>query len=357
MRRLALIAIVIGLVGWSLPSFGGLRDNVAVTPEGVVYSVDLEIVDPDSIPVKTILNLTTQKGAEVTVEPIPATLDGSLHVLPAIAWDYETDTVFVFWLNIRSLVSTELLFTSKSSEGWSEATSIEGGVFHYRENLRITTTHSTTVFDEDGNPGEQVPGLRVHAVWWDDDGSRSEAHYAQLTILDGAVAAIETAALIDIVPPQSESFLGDENLSSHALRHPSVQTAPDGASVRIVFGDHTAQALRTIDIIPVANGVLTIPIGVRPAPDLPDMIPAPLFSANYSIRSDFIFGSGPNDIIAWTLDPDGTLIRFRRWNGESWSSESILHLNERFTADIAIEGLYNLIRQTRPHGLLTIPIG
>lgn len=346
MRRYLITAVVMLATAFSVSA-----TDVVITPGGKVFSVEMTLIDERTIPATTAITMSIQDGLEITSDFIPASENGYLNVSPAIAWDEESQTLFAFWLSIRSIASSELLVSSWQNGVWSEPWTIGHGQFHFRSNLEIATTNVVTATNEAGEI-EKLPGLRVHAVWWDDDGVRSAARYALLTIEDGEVVSTETAILEDLVAPSEELHVVEGD--PYQMHHPRIDRSLQGDSVTIVFADETTRALHGVDITPVAHGVLTIPIGVV------DRIPPrrmPDFNAqSAAIAPEIILSEQDDDrMIVWVRD--GDLIRYREWIAGDWSEEKLVILNERISVERAISALQRLIDTTRGGGVLTIPIG
>lgn len=349
MRKL-LITVVAFLTIAS--SFAASATEVLITEEGSVFSVGVAIIDETTIPATTAIMLTVQENLEVSTSFIPATENGFMNIEPAIAWDDESDTLFAFWLNIRSIASSELLVASLKDGVWSEPWSLGTHGFHYRSNLEIATTSYVTELNEDG---DQVltPGLRVHLVWWDQDGHRSAARYGLLTIENGEVVSTEIGVLEDLIDPGKQIFSVD--IDPYQMQHPQLSVAPDGAAVTIVFADELSASLHAVDVTPIAHGVLTIPIGFRTR-TAPRMIPAFAHEAGSKLAPAFILSQQDTDrMIAYVRH--GDVLRYRDWNGTEWNEEKGVSLGGTISAEAAISALKRLIDSTRTKGVLTIPIG
>ena len=346
------IAIAIALLAIASSALAVGRTEVLITPEGTVHSIDTTIVDETTIPIQTEITLYTQKGSEFTTVAVPGSSDGSLNVLPSIAWDDESETLFVFWLSIHSLASSELNVAWVHDGVWSEVSTIEGGHFHYRSNLHVETTHLVTTVHEDGTRTTK-PGLRLHAVWWDEDGRTSAARYALLTIEDGSLGSIEIATLPDLLPESSDYF-ETPSANPYQFQHPTLHRNPSGDGVSIVFSNLDRNTMEIVDVLPMADGVLTIPDGIRARPGSRRL---PVFETAESYVSQRVILSeqSRDRVLAYVVD--GPTIRFSQWDGSAWAAEQMVVLSERVDVDAAIAALDRLIDSTRPSGVLTIPDG
>src|SRR5690348_15594825 len=85
--------------------------DVLVTPEGTLFTVE-SVLNDGSAPanVKFLLKLTVQPttGTTQTLN-VPDSLTAGMHTHPALAWDSDTQTLFVFWLKMPNPTSSELL--------------------------------------------------------------------------------------------------------------------------------------------------------------------------------------------------------------------------------------------------------
>src|SRR6185295_456990 len=102
-------------------------------------------------------------GDEVTREVTPATtLDRGSNYNAAITYDAQSGIVSVFWIHNDSMLSNQLMFTSREADGsWAPATSF-GAWGDHRKNLRLAVTRRYE--DEDGILHS---GVSVHLTWWE----------------------------------------------------------------------------------------------------------------------------------------------------------------------------------------------
>lgn len=332
---IALIALTL-----SLPILAIEPHRAALTEDGTFYWVDVVVVDEDSIPANTILQLNAQDGQGVATSVIPGSDEIGSNFEPSVAWDEAGDTLFVFWVHMPSMMATEILFTSYHDGEWSQIVSIDRDTFHYRKNLRIATTRYHLDADEEGNE-ILVPGTAIHAVWWDEDGWGETAQYAILSFDQGQVESIERFSLVDLIDRsgQERSVLPpDFNRSFFEV--PTVTAHPAADGVEVIFGDIELDALHKVDIIPIkADGVLTIPDGLKHSEPI-----RPSFQFASATISDLelLSGGASSGQIAAVWREQGSMVFSRYVNG-TWSQPKSVLLNERVSRDHVVQGLRRLL--------------
>jgi hypothetical protein len=264
MKRLALL-FALTLFCSSLGADELLDRDVLLTPEGVLYTVGTvrtEVANGES---RYHLLLAVQDGDERWTEAVPASVAGGAHSNPALAYDAESRTLFLFWQEtLYRGLSSRLLFVSLQNRKWSEVSELDSVEWKLRRNLRIAVTR-TIESTNDQNQPVQVPQVVVHAVWWEESGAGEFARYAMLGIDNGVVTTKEFRYLLEFngTSVDRAASEGVVTTSNEALRHPAVQTTPARDAVDVVFGDAGANSLHRLRIRPVLDGRLRIPIGVR----------------------------------------------------------------------------------------------
>ena len=112
MKRLLILLATILLAVSASASLLDERDML-LTRDGIVYSV--EVVERDSqidIPGQH-LRVTVQQGEDRTSVVVPGTEAGGIHGQPALAYDEDSRTLFVFWQEQLSRgLASRLLFAS-----------------------------------------------------------------------------------------------------------------------------------------------------------------------------------------------------------------------------------------------------
>jgi hypothetical protein len=339
MRKLLLVVLTLCLYPITLAATPRDRDML-LTPTGTVYSVEtVENLNVTGNSPLRYLALTLQSGDERQVIPVPETLKGGDHTRPALAYDSDAETLFVFWQKAPSPMATELLFCSYHNGEWSAPTSISGtAAFRFRSNLRVAVTHKFEQIDEKTGEATVVPGVTVHAVWWEDSGLSQSARYAMLSIEKGIVASVAVRDLSDFIAVGPADLRAPNPALSSLLRHPSVQELPSRQQVEVVFGDSISNRIHRATLKPVTDGRVRIPIGVR---DTSHSGPRNRvgFESN-SARVSIL--TGADETLAFYAESDDALHYVVYANGD-WSSEKSVTLSERISAEAAVEALRKML--------------
>ncbi|HUP44989.1 MAG TPA: hypothetical protein VM779_05705 [Thermoanaerobaculia bacterium] len=261
-RTLLFLALL--LVALSASAEGPRERDVLLTSEGFVYTVEaISEENPVDGTSGRYLRMTVQHGEERSTAPVPATLIGGAHGHPALAYDMESQTLFLFWQEMLFHgLSSRLLFASYEDGVWSDVTALDSVDWKLRRNLRIAVTQSIQAVDEEGNT-VQVPQIVVHAVWWEETGSGEWARYAMLGIDDGIVTSTDFRYLTEFTGTSMDDGNAAGHTDNEVLTHPAIFTNPSRDSVEILFGDVRSDAIRRLRIKPVLDGRVRIPIGVR----------------------------------------------------------------------------------------------
>lgn len=239
--------------------------DVLLTSNGTLYSI--ESVRPETGMATSdycvlTLVLTTQRGATSTRVNVPYALTSGAHLRPALAYDADSKTLFLFWTHAPNAMSSELLFCTLSSDGkWSELTTFEDRAYRLRYNLAIAVTRKVSTLQSDNTYAEQ-PGITAHAVWWEQTGLGEQARYAMLTIDNGSVSSIDTRDLQSFVASTDAPATDlDPSVDREVFRHPAIFDSSAHNSVDVIFGDATNNRFNRINIRPVTQGRLHVPTG------------------------------------------------------------------------------------------------
>ncbi|HYM60368.1 MAG TPA: hypothetical protein VEZ11_05700 [Thermoanaerobaculia bacterium] len=337
MKRI-LVALTLVLLSVAGSAQAADRDML-LTSSGTLYTIDsVYAQDYPSVQASSwrFLILTVQKGAAAPVTSIvPESLLPGVHMMPALAYDSDSDTLFVFWEKAPDNgISSDLAFCSYQNGTWSPATSLGVVDLHVRNNLRIGVTKTYEAKDKDGNT-VVLPGLTVHAVWWEDSGSSESAGYAIFTIDKGAVAGFQTRSLLHMVDTTPTPFLIAPDFSPEILRHPALFESPAHDTIDVVFGDFTTNGFHRLTLKPVLDGRLRIPIGVRNK----DFGPPANFNSTSTGR-----------ISAISPDPDHllfyygtkTAINYLLYKG-GWSPENSIAINDKLSAEAAVDAIRRML--------------
>lgn len=337
-RTLLLLAALV----LAMPLFGVGGHDAVLTEAGTFYSIEVATLDANSIPPKTALELTRQAGDEVTTEIVPGSDEYGINFEPSLYWDEESDTLLLFWVRMPSMMSSEILFVSRDEDGWSQPTSIDNGMFRFRKNLRIAATHYYHAVDEEGEP-VTLPGLAIHAVWWDEHSAGVDTQYAILGFEDGVVTSIERFTLVDLIDrTELQATILHPDFDRTFFQNPTITVTPGSDAVEVIFGDWDFNVLHKLDLPPISlNGVLTIPIGVR---DSEPIRPEYEFAgANASTGPvQFIAGAPGTGQLAAYWKTEGGVI-FSRYRDGEWSETREVMMSEHVSERDAIQGLRRLL--------------
>lgn len=339
MKRLLLVLAALTL---AMPAFGIGGHHSALTEDGTYYSVSVSVLDMSTIPASTAIEVSAQRGEEITREIVPGSDAHGLNFEPSMYWDQASETLLVFWVRMPSMMSSEILFSALSNDGWSQPTSIDNGIFRFRKNLRIAATHRYQTADEEGKP-TWIDGLAIHAVWWDDHGGGSDTQYAILGFDGGKVSSIERFSLPELIDRSeiNPTILHPE-FDRTFFQSPTITVHPASNAVEILFGDWDYNVIHKIELIPIfENGVLTIPNGLRNGdPFIPQYEYATATSATSSVEL-ISGGFGSRQIAAYWRAGDAVV--FTRFSNGTWSETRKVLLGDHLSESSAVLNLRRLL--------------
>jgi len=331
MKRL-LIAVALMIL--SLAAFGQSMDrDVLLTSDGTLYTVDSYFTKAEDSQIYSTryLVLTTQKDGQSNTETIPATLVGGSHVEPALAYDSDSKTLFVFWENARVL-SSDLLFTTYQNGTWGKVTSLDPVDWDLRRGLRIALTRKTQDTAKDGTK-ISIPEITVHAVWWEAGRETEWARYAMITLDHGGVAQITVRNLSGLLSAVDPSL--DTPSDREILRHPAVFESSTHDTVDVVFGDTHTDKMHRITLTPVVQGRIRIPIGKD------HTVPTP--NAAISSMPTTVGAISTNgDNIAYYFASDNS-VKYLLYTNGAWSDLRSMTLSDRLTSDAAVNALRRML--------------
>ncbi len=342
MKRL-LVATILILLPSVLSAQVADRD-VLLTQSGTLYTVE-STVNNGAAPagVSRYLSLTMQheNGTPQTVM-VPDSLTAGVHWRPALAYDNETQTLFVFWLKMPNAMSSELLLSSYSNGRWQPAASIDNQPYHLRYNLRIAITRRVAQLQRDGSYVD-VPALLVHAVWWDETGYGETARYALISIVKGTAGTPELHDLNEfaISPPMFPNETSAQ-FNSQILKHPAFVDNGTQDSIDVIFGDTYYKLFNRVTLKPIADGRIHIPIGVHPGGP---HIGAPVaFSSDWSGRISTITSPHDNNSLLLYNTSVG-VVNYIVYSDGSWSTVKTLPITDKLSADAAVAALTRMMSQ------------
>jgi hypothetical protein len=337
MKRL-LLALILVLLPTTLLAQPADRD-VLMTPDGTLYTVESTINNGGAAAdVNIYLRLTAQRGTgQAQSVIVPDSLSPGVHSQPALAYDSDSNTLFLFWLHMPNAMSSELLLTSYRNGSFQPAVSLTSKAFHLEYNLRIKT--SRRVGDEP---------LLVHAVWWEVTGDGETARYGLLTIEKGEVTSIYLDDLSNfLLVDQNDNptvqgptpFVVDANFNREILRHPTLIDTGSADSMDVIFGDMRTNSFNRITLKPIVQGRIHIPIGHVPGP----RVGAPRsFIDQWSGSVDTIVNRDGSMLL---YNPTKGAVNFIVYSDGGWSSVKSVALSDKLSAEAAIAALLRMMNQ------------
>lgn len=340
MKRLFLVFGLLALLATA--GFGSQADNeLLVAPDGTVYLVEVVSGEQigDTTGRRSALNLRITRGEDSEAMLIPASAGEGENSQPALAYDAATETLFILWVRAPQITTSELLLTSYRGGSFGETTSLDLGVFRYRENLRVAITKyaQNTVTVDGAEETRKDAILAVHAVWWDTDGWTERARYALLQITAGKASVVAIQDLIDVLGGgrNPEPVIAPESFDPRILQFPTVAANPALDRADVVFGDPEMNRMYRLDLVPVAaHGVLKPPIGIRRGE-----IPAPV--------ADVIAADSTTTVVPHPLDPASLMlytitdgkVQYLVYEGGAWGEAKSITLDGKVTEEVAVEAL------------------
>jgi hypothetical protein len=321
-------------------AFGQTLDrDTLLTPDGTLYTIGSVAADGSNplITSSQYLVLTVQQTASSATLAVPASLTGGVHSSPALAYDYDSGTLFIFWeqeISNRQR-TTSLLFTSFQGGKFSGVTEIDAENYRYRHNLRIGVTRKTQDLDKPGQPFYNE--LNVHVIWWE-TGVGEWARYAMLTIENGNVTSTLIRNMSDLADPTQsggDPFTVGGDFNFDVLRHPQVFESSAHDSVDFVYGDFDSHGLNRLTVKPVVQSRIRIPIGVRD-----NRFPAPAMGSN-SVTTSLSAVSSDHGLVFFTST--GGAVSYSLYKDGSWSAVRSIALNDKVTTDVAVNALRRLV--------------
>lgn len=329
MKRLLIVAALV--VAPALFAQSSDR-TILLAPNGTMYTAESKL-NADST---RYVGLTIQNGTNVIHTSVPATVNNGTNWQPELAFDDASSTLFVFWLRSQSTVlgTNELLFCTFQNGKWNDASAIDDVPYHFRYNLRIGVTRTVQMTDDSGNP-KQVPGLTVHAAWWDDSAEGEAARYAMLTVDKGVVTDVYRRNLVDFVNNAYVRQFDLDEKTKELLRHPVVFESQDHDTVDVVFGDMQTNVIHRLTLKPVLQTRVRIPIGLHDT-----TYPTPHHNIVGDTQVSAI--STPPDRLVFYYRRGGE-VRYLTFQNGAWSDEKSIAITSEVSAESAVAALRRLV--------------
>jgi hypothetical protein len=343
--RTLLLVLLVAIVPFSAYAQSADSD-ILLTSGGVLYTIESEFGEKlgINVPSSKVLSLHIQTAEKTESVLVPASLTGGMHTNPALAYDNESGSLFVFWQKTPfPQLTSDLLFASYQNGHWSDATLVNKAGFEIRRNLRLATTRYYLEREADGS-ATRKSGLIVHMVWWAETGYGETAGYAMLRLENGLVGSIQTADLVDLLGANREPSRIDPvpvEFNREIFRHPSLAGTSTHDAVEITFADWDTNRFQNVTIRPITDeGVLDPPIGVWGGSFGP---PRSFYRSVETTSRVTVLPSG---------DRGKILFHFRNGNAveylmvdtktSTWTDVRTVALNEKVSEEMATEALRRL---------------
>lgn len=348
-RRFSLCLLILLVPLW-LHAGEVLDRDVLLTPDGTLYTVQTEWSQDHpaiSTSSSTLIFLTAQQNGKTTTTVLPDSVSGGAGSGPVLAYDADSDSLFVFWQRMQNAFSSDMMLCAYQHGRWGIPTAIDTVGLHFRGNLRIAVTQKYEQEQTDGSIGV-FPGLAVHAIWWDETGTGQLGRYAMVSIDSGAVTRIETHDLLSFIAPadQQKTYDVDPTSNRELLRHPSISESGNHTSVEIVFADWSTNAFHKVAVKPVLKatpeGRLRVPVGAREG----GFAPARNFRSDVNGRINVMpSGSGSGKLLFYFMNRDGAM-NYLVQSNDTWSPVKTIAINQNVTVGTAVDALRRMIGST-----------
>jgi hypothetical protein len=307
--------------------------DVLLTPGGTLYTAET-VLAPNDPDMRRQVTLTIQQGDNSTRTVVPDSLTSGIQAAPALAYDPDSGTLFVFWLRMPNVMSSELLLTAYRDGVWDKSISIDNKPFDMRSSLRIAVKRQVAQLRGDGTFTD-VSALVVHATWWEQTGDGEAARYALVSINKGNISSIELHDLTEFMAPDATTFTVAPNFNVELLKHPAILDSLSVDSVDVVFGDLHTNSFNRVTLRPIADGRIHIPIGMRPGGG---HFGAPVaFSADWNGRISTISSGSGSNLILYNATKDS--VTYLLYSNGVWSPIKTLPLTDKLTAEGAVSAL------------------
>lgn len=337
MKKILLAVLTMALISAGALA-GEMRErDLVLTPEGVLYRVQTAYNPAAEYGRSSrYLTMTVQHGDGVATAAVPGSLVGGAHSNPALGYDPDSQTLFLFWQeSLNGGLSSRLLFASYQMGRWSEPQALDSVDWNLRRNLRIAVTRVAETVEKDGRR-LPVSQLIVHAVWWEETGAGEGARYAMLGIDNGIVTSTDIRNLGEFAGLGAGASQSYAKNSDEVLRYPVVSATPGRDSVDVIFGDAKSNSLRRIRIKPVIDGRVRIPIGVRDT----NLRGVDLNVASNGGASAVM---SEEDVALYTVLRNS--VQYVIFRDGAWTKQRSIALNDEVSAETAIDALRRMMAE------------
>jgi len=336
MKRIVLALVFAAL---SLTAVADERE-LLLAGDGKLFTVESVFNDSTqkAITSNRYLTLTVQDGDKTSTQIVPASTTTGSHVNPALAYDADSKTLFVFWEAARNGgLASDLLFCSYQDGKWGQVTALDTVDYDLRVNLSIALTRKTE--DTTVNGGQKkviLNEINVHAVWWQvgGGGAMEWARYAMLTIDKGNVAkdGIQVMNLRDFLIDDAGP---DTRATREIFRHPAIFESAAHDTVDVVFGDPRNDKMHRVTIQPtVQAGRIRIPIGKHRDVATPTV-------TTFAAEGVGSVSSGADNIAYYYTDKDS--VKYILYKDGAWSPVRSIALSDKLSNETAVSALRRMV--------------
>jgi len=336
------LLFTIATVLFAASAFAQADRDVLVAPNGTIYTIEASPVENSTkIKATIMLVLTTQSGDTITRIPVPASTTEGLHWRATLAYDTESQTLFVLWLHMPNPMSSELLLAAYQNGHWQPAVSIDDRSYDLRYNLRIGITRRVSRLQQDGSYAD-VPALILHAVWWDDTGAGEQARYALISIDKGAVSSVDVHDMAEFIDATDAPAKVGDDFNRDLLKHPAVLDGPSPNSVDVLFADSKTNLFHRVTLHPISEARIHIPVGHHGTPAVPGFSAPESFSAPWNGSVTTLVSPHDRDKVLFCSTTESG-VTYLVHSDAGWSDAKTLTTSATLTSDAAIAALVKMI--------------
>jgi hypothetical protein len=322
-RILLLIVIALGALP-ALAAEAADRDVLILT-DGTVYSIEAV---PYEDGVTSSLVLTRLAGGNTTTSVVPESTSGK-NSLPTLAYDDDSNTLYVVWMRVPNAKTNELLVAGFSNGKWHSAIAIDSKPV-VRSNLSIRFTRQILTLRRDGSYSDGA-ALILHAAWWEKDPNGEGAFYAVMPLSQGLIQVPDVHDLADFANLSTRA--PNSPVDEAFMRQVSLVDGPTLDSVDAIFADSRTDSFYRATLRPVAETRVHITVGVKgPSLGAPKVLSFPWAGRPGTITSP----DGQTVIFTNTTETKVSWVTYR--NGD-WMDVREIALSDKVTVNVAMSAL------------------
>jgi hypothetical protein len=333
MKRLLLTLAVMLFAG---AAFAAVADrDVLITNGGTVFSI---VSEPSQNGLNASLALTIESGDTITHSVLPESIDNGINTRPTLAYDVESDTLFVVWMRMPNEATSELMVAAYHDGKWQPALLIDGKRPAQLYNLNVGITHHVQQIQRDDEIVDAA-ALVLHAAWWESGAGREGARYAVMGVQKGTISEADVHDMSEFLGARNTTEQSAPNPDRDFMRHVALLAGPTPDAVDVLFGDQGTHSFYRTTLRPIANVRIRIPVGARPG--APIAGPKKALGVDWTGRiSTLVSSDGKTIVFANATDEKLTYVKYSDGN---WSPVQQVTLTKRVTAEAAIAALAKML--------------